>query len=123
MKDGLSSVQHGIGKDGDVVCWGKYAGLSGHASQHTGILVINFSLNDAVAERAVIDCGQNRRSPSRRRIESCVGHAQWAEYLALAESVKRFVRNAFERNSKNDKTDVTVGGLGAWIRYQRHHKG
>src|SRR5437762_184923 len=117
MKDGLSSVQHGIGKDGDVVCWGKYAGLSGHASQDAGILVINFSLNDAVAERAVIDCGQNRRSPSRRRIESCVGHAQRSEYLALAESVKRFVRDAFEGDAENDKTNVTVGGLAVRIRH------
>src|SRR6266699_4778031 len=116
MKDGLASVQHGIGKDGDVMRGGKYAGVWRYTSQHTGVLVIDFSLNDAVAEGVVINCGRNRRSPSRRRIESCVCHTQRAEHFALAKTVKRFVSNTRERDAKNNKTDVTVGGLCAWIR-------
>src|SRR5207302_10366143 len=97
MKDGLASVQHGIGKDGDVMRGGKYAGVWRYTSQHTGVLVIDFSLNDAVAEGAVIDCGRNRRTPCRGRIESCVCHTQRAEDLALAETVKRFISNALQR--------------------------
>src|SRR5438445_3163180 len=118
MKDGLASVHHGIGKDGDVMRGGKYAGVWRYTSQHTGVLVIDFSLNDAVAEGAVIDCGRNRRTPCRGRIESCVCHTQRAEDLALAETVKRFISNALQRYPKNDESDIAVGGLGAWIRRQ-----
>src|SRR5437867_151342 len=102
---------------------GEYAGMSGYASQDTGVLVIDFSLDDAVAEGAVIDCGRNRGTPRRGWIESSVRHSQWAEHLTLTETVKRFISNALERNSKNDKTDVTVYGLGAGIRCQRRCEG
>src|SRR2546423_70216 len=113
MKDLVGSRQHGIWKKGHGVCGGGKARGGSYPSQHTGVLVMNFSLNDAVAERVVIDCGRNRRSPSRRRIESSVGHAQRSEHLTLAETVQRFVSNALEREAKNDKTNVTVCGLSA----------
>src|SRR5437588_7703249 len=115
MKDRLASVQHGIGKDGDVMRRGKYAGMRRYTSQYAGVLVIDFSLNDAVAERLVIDGRWNRRSPSCGWIESGVSHPQRAEHLTLAETVKRFVSNAFERYPKNDESDVAVGGLAPGI--------
>src|SRR5437762_10121605 len=116
MKDRWASVQHGVGKGGDGMRRGKYTRMRRYASQHAGVLVVDFSLDNAVAERAVIDGGRNRGTPSRWRVESGVSHSQWAEDLTLTETVKRFVSNALERNSKNDKTDVTVRGLVTRIR-------
>src|SRR6266478_5791049 len=106
MKDRLPSVQHGIGKDGDVMRRGEDAGVRRYASQHAGVLVKDLPLNDAVAEGAVIDCGRNRGAPRHGWIESGVSHSQRAEHLTLAESIKRFVSNAFERYPKNDESDV-----------------
>ena len=111
----MASVQHGIGKDGDVMRGGEDASVRRYASQHAGVLVKDLPLNDAVAEGAVIDGGRNRGTPRRWRVESSVGHSQWAEHLTLAETVKRFVSNAFQRYPKNDESDVAVGGLAPGI--------
>src|SRR5204863_6962789 len=122
MKDGLASVQYGIGKDGDVMRGGKNAGMWRYASQHTGVLVIDFSLNDAMAERVVIDGGRNRNSPSLWRIESGVRHSQRAEDFALRKAVKRFISDALKRDSKNNESDVAVGGLACGIHGERRCK-
>ena len=79
-----------MGKDGDVLCRGKQARMSCYSAQDTGIFILHFSLDDALAEGAIINGRRDGRTPGRRGIELCARHAQRAEHFPLAETLKGF---------------------------------
>ena len=87
--------------------------MRGNASEDAGVLVLDFTLDDAVAEGTVVRCRRNfmfQRSP---RIERRVHHAERPKNFALAEGIERFIGEAFESEAENDESDIAVFGARA----------
>src|SRR5499427_9953287 len=97
-----------MGEDGNVSSGSKKAGVSGNAAKHAGILVLNLTLDDAVAEGSIVNGRHNAVAPVLRRVKGSVRHAERTENFALAEDIDRFVGQALECNSKDDETNVAV---------------
>ena len=67
-------------------------GVSGNATQDTGIFVLHRALDDAAAEGAIVGGGRDRRLQGGRGIERRARHAEWPEDFALAKRGEGFVR-------------------------------
>lgn len=117
----MSSVEHRVGEAGNVFCGREEAGVSRHATEDEGVFVLNYALNDSLAEGAVgislslIGGRRNFCTHVRRGVERGVGHCQWPEDFALAETIERFSVDAFERRAQDDESDVAIFGSGAGI--------
>ena len=143
-EDGLASVEHGLGEFGEVFGGGKKSGVWGYSAQDAGVFVLNFALDDSLAEGAAVaqalrvirfrQLSDRSVRPTRFffafsfvgggrdlcadfwwGIKCCVRHRQWGEDFAPAEAVERFVGQAFEDDAEDDESDVTVLGADSGI--------
>ena len=73
--------------------------MPGDTSENAGILVLHFSLDDAMAEAAIVSAGGNLAPDLFGRIESCIDHAQRSKNLVLAEAIERLIREPFQRDA------------------------
>src|SRR5438270_11523352 len=96
--------------NGHVEGCGKAACMSGDATHHGSVFIVDLTLNDAMAESAVIfswwECG----FPSGWRVEAGVCKAEFGENLTLAELVQRLAGKLFQRLAEQDKADIAVFG-------------
>ena len=115
-RTGPSPLQHDVSEGSQIFGGGKQAGMTGHATQHAGVFVLYFALDNAVAEAAVISGGRNGIAPRCRWIVGGVGHSQRAEQFALAEAVKSLISDAFESDAENNEADVAVFSFRSRIR-------
>ena len=88
-----------MSESGKVFRGGKYPRVPGDSAKNTGVLVLHFSLDDAMAEAAIVGGRRDLRANFLRGIESCIDHAQRSEKFALAKSFERFVGEPFQRNA------------------------
>ena len=115
--------QHCVSECGDVLRVGEEASVSGDSSENAGVFVLNFTLDDAVAESLVIGGGWDIGAEFRRRFESSVSQGQWAEDFALTETVERFIGQALHGDAEEDESDVAVFDVRAGVIGKRHGKG
>src|SRR5581483_6823537 len=107
-QDGMAAAQHGSGEAGNVMGSRENPGVSGYASHHPGIFVVDFALNHAAAERTVILRGRDGGSAAHGRTEAGVCHAQGPKDFALAEALERLAGNALQSEAEDDKPDIAV---------------
>ena len=104
----MSSVKHRMREARQVVGSGEQTGVAGNTAQHGRIFVLNFPLDNFLTKDAVVGRGRDFSASARRGIESCIYHRKRLENFTPAESVKRFVRDAFQRGSQQNKSDIAV---------------
>lgn len=126
--DGLGAedgtcAEHGLGKSCDIFGGGEQAGVSSDTAEDESIFVLDFALDDAMAERAIVDGGRNFRAHLGGRVERRAGHGERAENFALAEGVEGFLCDASEGFAEDDESDVAVFGLGSGIGGEWHSDG
>src|SRR5215831_3747210 len=97
--------------------------MSRNAAHHAGVLILYFSLNDAVAEGLVVRGGWNRSSPRGWRVEGGVHHCQRPEDLVPAEMIERFFGDALQGNAENDESDVAICRFASGIGGERGREG
>src|SRR4051794_41919355 len=102
----MTSGQHAVSEDGDVVGGGEESGVSGHSAHEAGVLVVNLSLDDAMAECLVVDSGRNLLAPIGGRGGKSGGHFQGGKNLFLAEGVLTLVRGAAQGVTREDEGEV-----------------
>src|SRR5258708_15380582 len=119
MQDGISAVEHSVGEFGHVFGSREDSGVSGNAAQYGSVFVVDFALDDPIAESLIIHGRRNVRANFGRRIEGGATHPQRAKNFALAEAVKRFAGDALERSAQDDEADIAVFGAGAGIGGQK----
>src|SRR6202021_4032682 len=102
---------------------GEKSGVGGDSPHHAGIFVLHFSLNNSVGERLSVCRRRDGGAPRRGWIERGARHCQGPEDFVLGEAVERFVRDPRERCSKDDETDVAIGGLSSGIGHKWCSKG
>src|SRR5205807_3506445 len=112
------------------------SGVTGYTDQDESIFVLNFSLNDSVAESAAttgwfLRCivpgssarvkwsfigGRWNLGPGLGwRIEGGISHGQRTKDFALAENVERLFSDSFESGTHDDESNVAVFGTRCWI--------
>ena len=96
--------------------------MSGHAAKNRRVLVLYFALNDSLAKGSVICRRRNFGFPTGRRIERGLQHSKWPEELALAKTVKRFLRDFLEGQTQQDETNVAIFGMASRSISQRNRK-
>src|SRR5579872_2075702 len=117
--------------------------MSSNAPEDIRVFVLDFALNNAVAERGARGKAYARlrfrfwqcvgrsvratlaafvrsrgylRADLGRWVKSCVRHRQRCKDLASTEGVELFLGKAFESDAEDDESDVAVFGSRAGIR-------
>ena len=83
----MSSVEHGVGEDGQVFGGGEQSGVCGNAAENGRIFVLHFALNDAMAEAGIGGGGWDRLFQHGRGIESRMRQSERTEDFTLAEAI------------------------------------
>src|SRR5580658_1360341 len=91
-------------------------------AEHAGILILHFTLNDAVAEGLIVSSCWNLRADFGWRVERSVRPLPRCKDFPLAERGERFVGETFESNAEQDESNVAVVGARSWIGCQRHRE-
>ena len=84
--------------------------MAGHPAHHGSVLIIDLTLDQAMAESAVIFRGRDCGSELSRRIEAGLAEIKSGEDLTLAELVQRLSGQPFQCLAEQDKADVTIFG-------------
>src|SRR5262249_54902314 len=103
-----AALKQRVRKDRDVLGRRKQTGVSGNSSHHAAILVLDFSLDDPVAERLIIRRPRNSPAQSRRGVGGRVRHADRAKNFALAKDVQWLVGDSVKSHPQNNESDVAV---------------
>src|SRR5579884_3799325 len=97
--------------------------MTSDSTEHGGVLVVDLSLEDPLAEGKVVFGGRNLRPRFLGRQKTRAQHLQRMKYLAFAVSSNGFAGDHFEHGSQYDKADVTVFGAAEGIMGERHFDG
>jgi len=73
-EDGAASVKHSVGEACEIFGGRKQTGVGGDAAEDVGVFVLDFALDDSVAEGAVVGRGWNLSARFFGRVECGVGH-------------------------------------------------
>src|SRR5208283_1844181 len=103
-----SAAQHTFGEARHVRCRCKDARMSCDSAHHVSVLVIHLALNNSLAEGPVIFRRWNRGLPFRRRIETCVRHAQQRKDLLPCKKIQRQISLAGQYFAEQNESDVAV---------------
>jgi len=84
--------------------------MAGYSSHDGGIFIVDFTLNQALAEGAVVFRGRDCEFQAGCRVEAGERKAESGKDLMLAKLVQRLAGELFQRLAQQDKANVTVFG-------------
>src|SRR5690349_45846 len=97
--------------------------MAGYSAHDGGVFIVDFALDQAMAEGAVVFGGRDCESDFGWRVEAGVRKIEFGKDLAPAELVENFAGEPFERFAQQDEADITVFSAHAGIGGERDAEG
>src|SRR5580658_3639227 len=101
-----AAVQDHLRENSGVAGGGKKSGVAGDAAQGPGVFVMDFALQQALAEIDVVFCGCDRGPQLAWRIELGLFHAERSENMLLRVFVEGNSCQALNDFAEQDETKV-----------------
>src|ERR1017187_1748390 len=98
---------------------GEKSGVTSSAFQHTGVFVLHFALNPAVAKRCVLFRSRNQKSSVSRRAEACSDQPKWLEDFATDPDCKVLARQDLKCLAEQNETRIGVFGASPGFGFER----
>src|SRR4051794_12880142 len=89
-----------------------------HPTHYPGVFVVDFALDDLVAERLIVAGWRDLVSPFWLRVETGVRESKRRKDLAVAELDERFAGDTLEDVSEDDEADIAVLSAGPGIGFK-----
>ena len=82
--------------------------MPGYPAHNGSVLIVDLTLNQSMAENAVIFCGRDGRFQVCRRVEAGLRKIECGEDLTPAKLVQSLAGKLFQRLTQQDEADITV---------------
>ncbi len=96
--------------------------MAGYSAHDESVFIVDFTLNQAMAESAVIFRGRDCRFQVGWRVEAGMRKIEFGEDLTLAELVQRLAGKLFQRLAEQDEADIAVFGARTGIGGERDRR-
>ena len=93
--------------------------MASYSAHDECVFIVDLTLDQAMAEGAVIFRGRDCRLQAGWRVEAGMSEIQFGEDLTPAELVQRLAGKLFQRLAEQDEADIAVFGVRAGIGSER----
>ena len=101
---------------------GENAGVAADSPEDKAILILNFSLDDPMAEDQVLLRGWDMQSPIGGRPKAGAGHAEGSEDFPCTEAVQSLAGDHLKRLAQQDESRVGILGTASGGRLEGQSK-
>src|SRR5215813_8180014 len=93
----------------------KTPGMAGYAAHDEGVFIVDLSLDQTMAKRAVVFGGWNQKLPIQWRVKGQAWQVEPGKDLTPAEVIEGFVRDALQGFPQQDEANIAVFGTGSGV--------